>query len=171
MASIGSLGTVRDAVELDFDYFGLVIRVNPDTTDLNMWEFLESASEIDESNATKSIRAIGTYLRDLIHPDDWHTFWQASKANRQQLPDLMQTARAITEAVAGFPTGRRSDSSGGQPSTSRKSGAGPSSQRRAGNRARQIETDTRAALSMVEGRPDLKVVVADAHQARASRAG
>lgn len=171
MASIGTLGTLRDAVDLDFEYFGLVIRVNPDTTDLNMWEFLESAAEIDESNAAQSIRAIGTYLRDLIHPDDWDTFWRASKANRQQLPDLMQTARAITEAVAGFPTGQRSGSSDGQPSTSRKSGGGTSSQRRASSRTRQIEADSRAALSMVVDRPDLKVVVADAHQARASRAG
>lgn len=168
MASIGSLGTIRDAVELEFDYFGLVIRVNPDTTDLNMFEFLETAADINETDNTQGIRAIGGYLHDLIHPDDWHTFWTAAKANRQQLMDLMHTARAIAEAVSGFPTGQRSDSSGGPRSTSRKSGAGTSSQRRAG---RQITADTQAALSMVEGRPDLKVVVADAYQARVSRAG
>lgn len=171
MASIGSLGTIRDAVDLEFDYFGLVIRVNPDTTDLNMFEFLETASNIEEADNTQGIRAIGGYLHDLIHPDDWQTFWAAAKGNRQQLMDLMQTARAIAEAVSGFPTGQRSDSSGGPPTTSRKSGGGTSSQRRAGRRTQQITEDSQAALSMMDGRPDLKVVVADAHQAQVSRAG
>jgi len=171
MASIGSLGTIRDALDLDFEYFGVVVRVNPDLTDLNQIEFLENASSIDESNATRGMLAIGTYLRDLVHPDDWDVFWRASKANRQQLDDLMQTAHAIVEAVSGFPTGRLSGSSAGQSTTKPRSGAGTSSARRAGRRQAAIEADTRAALSMVEGRPDLKVVVADAHQARQSRAG
>lgn len=171
MASIGSLGTIRDAVELDFDYFGLVIRVNPDTTDLNLWEFLEGATGVDAEDNTKSIRAVGAYLHDLIHPDDWQTFWAAAKANRQQLQDLMQTARDISAAVAGFPTGRRSDSSDGPPTTSPRSGAGTSSERRAARRTTTITTDAQAALEMVGGRPDLKVVVADAYQARVNRAG
>ncbi len=169
MARIGSLGAVRDAVDLDFEYFGLIIRVNPDLTDLNQIDFLEAAADIDETNVVKGMKAIGTYLHDLIHPDDWDTFWLASKANRQQLEDLMNTAHAILEAVSGFPTGQPSDSSDGRPTTSQKSGAGTSSQRRVARRRKAIESDSRAALSLVQGRPDLKVVVADAHLARAER--
>lgn len=171
MASIGSLGTIRDELELEFDYFGVIIRVNPDMTDLMLFEFMETATGIDEADNTQGIRAIGGYLHDLIHPDDWQTFWAAAKGNRQQLMDLMHTAKAISEAVSGFPTGQPSGSSGGPPTTSRKSGAGTSSERRAARRTGQIVEDSRTALTTLEGRPDLKVIVADAHQARASRAG
>lgn len=182
MASIGSLGTKRDPVELDFDYFGEVIRVHPDATDLDVADLMASFGEMDiddEDSAKEVMSGLGQFMVGQIHPEDRELFWATAKANRQQLKDIIDVARAITEAVAeaasGFPTGQPSDSPSTTPSTSKKSKGGTSSQaRKERRRAASAETSrqrrvTEDAMGLLEGRPDLKLALA--RQEAASQAG
>lgn len=159
--SIGSLGTPHDEIDATFEYFGVVVRINPDAGDLELMEFLMDAAEVEEIDQRKSMGAISRYLKGLIHPDDWTTFWQAAKGNRQTMDDLMALGQKIVEAVAGFPTGQRSPSLGGRASTKPKSKGGSTS--RGGSRA----GDTEKALALVPDRPDLKEVFVLAEEARA----
>ncbi|MEU1810947.1 hypothetical protein [Micromonospora aurantiaca (nom. illeg.)] len=147
MASIGSLGRKRPALDLTFDYFGETIRVAPGASNLVEMEFMEKAKGIqitadgldldnldtaDEASTAKAVAAVakmaelatdvvvGT-LRKLIHPDDWATYWRLAQLNGQMLDDLMADQKAIlaavTEAAAGFPTGPSSGSSPSPAST------------------------------------------------------
>lgn len=164
--SIGSLGTPHDAIDASFDYFGVVVRVNPDAGDLELMEFLMDAAEVDEVDQRKSMAAIARYLHGLIHPDDWDTFWQAAKGNRQNMADLMALGQQIVESVAGFPTGQSSPSSDGRGSTKPKSKAASSS--RGGSRSRPVSRahDVEKAIALVPDRPDLKEVFVMAEEAR-----
>lgn len=172
MASIGSLGTKRDAVELEFDYFGETIRVHPDATDLGVADLMSAFGEMDiedEDSAKEVMGGVAGFLRDNIHPDDRTRFWETAKANRQQLKDIIDVARVITEAVAeqasGFPTGQPSDSRSPTASESKKSKGGTSSQARkarreasaATSRARAVQQQ---AMGELDGRPDLKLALA-----------
>lgn len=182
MTSIGSLGKKKPAVDLDFDYFGQTIRVNPTASDLVEIEFLRTASGVDlddidlsaeltaesfaelspESQAklTKAARsgadmAVNS-VKQLIHPDDWDRFWSTAIVNGQDLADLLELQKAITaavaEAAAGFPTGPSSDSSDGPASTPPRSVAVSPSPARAPSVAD-------GALAMLRGRPDLQEFV------------
>lgn len=161
---LGSLGTPRDAVDATFDYFGETIRVHPDASDLGFVDMLTRAAVItfDEQHPEQSFEALNmvvTGIKRLIHPDDWDRFWVTALANRQGTLDLLTLSEQITEAVAGFPTGRSSGSRAGRPNTPANSRAGSSSR------------DTRRALTLLKGRPDLQAAVIRAEEARQSRAG
>jgi hypothetical protein len=129
--SIGSLGTPREPItDLEFDFFGIIIRVNETASDLDLVGFmLDSAALGDvELNSQKAMIATSNYLRGLIHPDDWDTFWRQARANRQNMEDLMALGQQIVEAVAeGFPTMPSSESGSGQESTPQSSRRGSSS--------------------------------------------
>lgn len=155
---IGDLGIERPALDLEFGYFGLVLRVNPDATDLDLVEFLMTADSIDQLDEVKGTIAIGRYLRALVHPEDWDVFWSTAKGNRQNLTDLMLTTHAIIAAVAAFPTGQPSDSSTGPSSTGRRLKGGYSS-------AGPARRDTTRALTLLKGRPDLQSAVLRAAEA------
>ncbi len=158
--SLGSLGAAHQPVEdLTFGYFGLVIRVHPNASDLELIEFLIAAGEVDEHDQIKGMLALGRYLKGLVHPDDWDAFWAASKGNRQTLTDLMQTAQSIVEAVSGFPTGQSSASPGGRGGTRTRSQAGSSSRR---------GRDQRRTLELLAGRPDMQQLVVLADETRAA---
>ena len=171
-ASIGSLGVKRDAVDLEFDYFGATIRVHPDATDLGVADLMSAFGDLDiddEDGAREVMGGVAGFLRDNIHPDDRQKFWEIAKQNRQQLRDIIDVARAITEAVAeaasGFPTGQPSDSPPTTPSASRRSKGGTSSQARAERRRASAETSRaravqQQAMGELEGRPDLKLALA-----------
>ena len=126
--SIGSLGTEHDAVDLSFDYFGVVIKVNESASDLDLVGFMLEAAGIDKVDETKAMVAIRNYLVGLIDPGDWDTFWRTAKANRQNMDDLMTLGQQIIEAVSGgFPTPPLSDSRSGAANTSTRSRDGSSS--------------------------------------------
>ena len=170
--SIGSLGVKRDPVDLEFDYFGEVIRVHPDATDLDVADLMAAVGDADlddEEGAKEVMGELSRFLLGSIHPDDRQRFWELSKANRQQVKDIVDVARAITEAVAaqasGFPTGQPSDSASTSSSTSKKSRGGTSSQARAERRRASAETArqrrvTEDAMEALSGRPDLKLALA-----------
>lgn len=163
--SLGDLGTPHEPVDLTFNYFGVVIRVSPDASDLDLVGFMLEAAEVEAVDEQKAMQATSRYLKGLIAAEDWDTFWRTSKANRQNLPDLLMLGERIIEALAGVPTQPSSDSSGGPQTTSPKSKGGSSSRR-----ASKTATDaaaTRRALELVPaGRADLKEFVIQAAETR-----
>jgi hypothetical protein len=162
---LGDFGTVHDAVELTFGWFGQTIRVNPEgSPELEMVEFMNKAAAIEltpggEPSADDLSKAVGAmdtvigFLQPQIHPEDWDTFWALSKKNKQGIEDLMGVAMRLVEVASGFPSGRPSVSSAGRPRTNRRSKAGSSS-------------PATRALSLVRGRPDLQAAIVAAQEAR-----
>ncbi len=169
--SLGSLGTPHEAVDLTFDYFGVIIRVNPTASDLDLVGFMLEAAEVDEVDENKAVQATARYLKGLIHTDDWDTFWRQAKANRQVLPDLLKLGEKIVEAVSEVPTVSPTGSFGGRQTTNSKSKAASSS-RKAPPRAAVLAhakdvAETRQALALVpDGRPDIKETIILAHEGR-----
>lgn len=170
MGSLGSLGTARDAVELDFEWFGSTIRVHPDASDLGTADMMMQFGGLDvddDDDARAAMEALSEHLLSQIHPDDREEFWRLAKANRQQMADIVAVSKAITEAVAGFPTGQSADSSATPKSTSKKSSGGSSSAAKRARMAqsrRELETARRhdvqdQALEQLEGRPDLRLAL------------
>lgn len=168
MASLGTFGVVRPPLELDFDWFGATIRVDPRASDLSFTEFMSVADgitlpdfdDVDDDNPTAEqlqqmaaavnamtavTKALQRMLRDQIHPQDWDTFWRLAKENGQQNSDLLAVSKAlsqeITEYAAGFPTGQPSDSPATPPRMSKKSSGGSST---AGRRQRQLTSKSAA---------------------------
>lgn len=187
MASLGSLGRKRPTVDLDFDYFGETIRVNPAASDLIEIEFLEKAGKIDlddvdlnadltpETMARVTVAAraatdatIGS-VRNVIHPDDWTRFWSTAITNGQNLADLMELQKTLTEAIAGFPTGQSSGSSTGPTTEPPRSEADLPSQDTTPAPAPEGPYSLAAdrSLRRLQGRPDLQVAILRAHDARA----
>lgn len=168
MPSLGSFGTARPPLELDFTWFGAVIRVNPRASDLSLTEFMASAEGItlpdtdgiDENNPTAEqmqqmtaamnamasvTKALQRFMRDQIHPDDWSEFWRLARENGQQNSDLLAVSKALSAAIAehasGFPTGQPSGSAPTPPTTSKKFSGGSST---AGRRQRQVASKSAA---------------------------
>lgn len=168
--SLGSLGTPHEPVDLTFDYFGVVIRVNPNASDLDIVGFMLESADVEVADENKAMQATARYLKGLVHEDDWATFWNAAKANRQTLPDLLLLGENIVEAVSGVPTSPSSDSVGGR-QTTRSTSKAASSSRKAPSRARRgdrtYSADTRRALELVpKERPDIKEFLVMAQEAR-----
>lgn len=174
MGSLGDLGTPRPPIELDFGYFGETIRVDPDATDLDVADMMASFGHVDdETQAGDVMTGLRDQLVKQVHPDDRALFWETAKANRQQLRDIMAVSKAITEAVAGFPTGQSSDSSTGPTSTVDSSEGALSnreSRRAASREIRHSAVSTikrdkavERALSALDGRPDLQLGLLQLH--------
>jgi len=160
--SLGSLGTPHEPVALTFDYFGVIIRVNENASDLDLVGFMLEAADVEVVDEQKAMQATARYLKGLIAEGDWDTFWRTAKANRQTLPDLLLLGERVIEALAGVPTTPPSDSVGGRPSTHSKSKAASSSQRG------KSEADlARRALALVpEARADIKEFIVQAQEVR-----
>lgn len=182
---IGELGTVRTAEDaaVVFGYFGTRLRANPLASDLAFIEFLDKAENLDKVNEVEAVRLVLDYLREQIHPDDWDEFWRLAKANHQTSTDLMLVSHQIQGAIAGFPTGQPSVSRAGRRATARKSGARSPSRatqtRASRSRAGVVDGEVVSrqdvvmgrAMELLDGRPDLKVAVWEAQQARAGSRG
>lgn len=166
--SLGDLGTPHEPVDLTFDYFGVVIRVNPSASDLDLVGFLLESADVETVDENKAMQATARYLKGLIAEDDWDTFWRTAKANRQSLPDLLLLGERIVEAVSGVPSEPPSVSSGGRQTTEPKSKADSSSRARPRRDKDTTKTaETRRALELVPpGRADIKEFLVMAHEAR-----
>jgi len=151
---LGEIGVARAPVDMSFSWFGEEIRVGPNAGDLDLIDFLEQAAAIDTGDSVKAMIATRNFLRGQIHEDDWDRFMTVAKANNQQFDDLLQVAKDIVSACARFPTGRLSDSSDGQPTT--------------GPKLRDDSSSVEVAMAMAKGRPDIKMVIWQAQQARAA---
>ena len=116
----------------------------------------------DEANATRIMDALREQLVGLIHPDDQRTFWDTARAHRQQRMDLLPITKPITEALSGFPTQQPSDSSPTRTADAMRSGDGSLSRQQRRQLERQADKgSTKAALTLLQGRPDLQKVVVD----------
>jgi hypothetical protein len=179
--NIGSLGRRREPVDLEFDYFGHTVRVNPQASDAVEVEFLEAGRDVDvealqdldlaaieamdPAEQAKLVRtmdkvvrsgylALMSSLRQLVHPDDWDTYWKVGADNSQQLRDRMADVKAITQAVVeattDFPGGRRSGSPAGPATTP------PSSAAVSPSPAPRQASDLEISLALERGRPDIQ---------------
>lgn len=163
MTSIGSFGVDRPRVDLSFDYFGETIRVHPDASDLKAMNMILSIGDLDmdnEDHAPEIIAALKDQLFGQVHPEDQKRFWQLAMDNRQTRMDLLAITKAITEAIAGFPTQPHSDLP--HTPTADDMNYGPASRQQRRALAREADKgNTRAALTLLQGRPDLQKVVLD----------
>jgi hypothetical protein len=155
----GELGKARTRDDT-FGWFGNTIRVGSRVSDLGLLDFLDRADKVevgDDSPEAKrqGMALVQDFLRGLVHPEDWSTFWAAALDNGQTMQDLMGVVVAITEKAADRPTRRRSVSSTGRRSTGARS---------KGDSSLRVIRDLEA-----EGRPDKALAVLRAQEAR--RAG
>lgn len=151
--SIGSFGTARDVETVDktFLWYGTTVRVNPYVSELDLIEFLGSAADKDE-NDLAVVPALTTFLKAMVHPGDWSTFWNLARRNHaSMIEDMLPLAYTVIEATTGRPTSRSSASTPGRPSTPESSTPGSSSP--------VIE---RALRLVPPGRGDLASFVTDA---------
>jgi hypothetical protein len=126
--SLGSFGTPHDALDVDFDFFGTMVRVSPDLSDLSLLDVIGTISTFDDKTPPHEITAaIDGLRRATIHEGDLDVFRAVSKKNRQGLEDLVALAQSLLAAVTEVPTVRQSSSSSGPTSTGSSSAAASSS--------------------------------------------
>jgi hypothetical protein len=153
--TLGSFGTPHDVLDVDFDYFGTMVRVNPGLSDLSLLDIMARVAEFDEKTpAPFVVAAIEDLQRSIIHEDDRDAFKAASRANRQSLEDLIDLAQALIAAVTEVPTERPSSSSDGPTSTGQSS----------------VVVSSSPVVQRLEeqGRPDLALVVVQAQEHRSA---
>lgn len=171
MASIGRFGTKHSEIDLDFDWFDKTVRVNPDASQLTIVEFLDQASEISQSDEVLGARIVMRLLHEIVHPDDFDSFWATAKRERQQTEELMELAKAVMEAIAGFPTGQQSASPAGPSNTRLKSVVDlPSQDPPTPNLSPASSSAADKALAMLRGRPDLQEFVIMNEEAEKAKA-
>jgi len=156
---LGDFGTAHESVDLTFGWFGEVIRIHPDLTDLAVMDLVSAMSGMgemaaDDENAAKAGQLVAQTVKDmgtvLVHPDDVAEFWRLAKANRQGIEDIANLAASLMSGVADRPTLLPSGSSDGQQPTDTSSTASSSS----------------PAMELLNGRPDLQVAVLRAEERR-----
>jgi hypothetical protein len=149
------LGTVHEELDINFPYFGTLIRVNPELSGLSLLDVLAGIAAFDDDTETVAVVAAVEELRAAtVHADDLDVFRKISRANRQDLDDLIDLAKALIEAVAEVPTEQPSGSSSGLTSTE------PSS----------VVVSSSPVVQRLEaqGRPDLALVVVQAQEFRSA---
>lgn len=151
MTHLGDLGTARPENDASFGWFGSVVRVHPDLSDLALIELVQTMVNVgDEKDGGKAMDTVAGIARALVHPDDHDGFWAQAKQNRQTMEDIVNLAGKLIGALADRPTRLPSDSSAGQQGTGPNSTGGSSS----------------PAVRLLEGRPDLQVAVMRAEAAK-----
>lgn len=151
MADLGSWGEEPDVEEHTFLYFGQRFTVNPEFGQLDLLDWIESVSAVDE----ESLEAVAA-AKDLMRAVfvEFDEVWALAKAKRQTSEQLMGVAMEVVSAIAERPTQRSSASSDGPATTEQKSEPVLS------KRARRLKAQHEA-----DGRPDLALVVLEAAQA------
>lgn len=170
MANIASFGTPRpeDQEEDTFEYFGEVIRLNPDFSELDYLDFLEEAGGIDEMSV-QAVTATKGFLKTMVHPEDFGLWWQTARRNKQGIQDLMLTANQLLTVMTGRPTEAPSGSSAGRPVTTVSSKLDSSSPE-----SPLTDMDRRVIdRKLAEGRTDtaLAVLRSAEHRQRVQQAG
>lgn len=137
------------------DYFGTDIRVmdDGDLLLIDLEEFLAAATTIASDDAS-ALGLIHTFLKRMIHPEDFPKFWGLVRRHRQGMEQQMAFAKYVMEEMTGHPTPLPSDSSAGRQQTEASS---------VGDLSSRAQQRLEAA-----GRPDLGLVVALADEARTS---
>lgn len=159
---LGDFGTPRPALDdVTFGWLGRDFRVHPDLTDLNLFEFMEHAQAIDETDEPAAMELVTKQLSGLVHPDDYAEFLAHSIAHRQRYQDLMALMKGLIEGTSDRPTPRRSDSASGRRKTKGKSKRNSSAPVEGGGPATAVVRRLER-----EGRPDLALTVVEAVEQR-----
>jgi hypothetical protein len=127
-------------------YFGVDIRVldDGDVLLIDLEAFISEASNISQDDMA-ALGLIHSFLKRMIHPDDFRKFWDLVRLHRQDMDAQMSFAKFIIEEMSGHPTPLLSGSSAGQQGTEHSSVGDLSSRAQA-----RLEE---------QGRPDLASVV------------
>ncbi len=124
---LGAFGAKVDGLEVaEFTYFGATIRTNPKMSQLDLVDFLEEASSLDEGDPMAAV-TVKKFLRNLVNEKDFDGLWATARDNGQGIPELLELAKNIVEGLTNRPTGPRSDSSEKRPETELSLEAGSSS--------------------------------------------
>ena len=129
------------------DYFGSPIRVvlDPLSLELTLEEFMDIAATMEDDDL-RAVGTVRTFLRTMIHPDDFPKFWRLVREHRQDIFQQMAFGKwLVTQVSGGHPIERPSDSSDGRPSTQANS---------EGDVSQRVQ-----ALLEQSGRPDLASMV------------
>ncbi len=118
-------GETQDIVTATFRYFGEVIRVNPDVSEVDLIDFMDDASRVSV-NDPASITIVKTFARSMVHREDFDQFWMTVRKNRQDSDAVMGVLWKVLDGVTARPTTPPSDSSDGRPATSPPSPLGVS---------------------------------------------
>ena len=166
----GQFGTIRPEVKLAFPYFGETIRVHPYASDIEWTAFIDSMKDVpaEQVNDMAVLDETMKYVRGQIHPDDWDLFYRTATANHQNSVDLVALAQDIVSVVAGFPTGRPSDSPDGPQLTGHLSkGGSPRPARQRGKKSgKQKRKDAqRRVMATQADRPDLALNTLEVYEA------
>lgn len=154
--SLGSLGNRNADVDLDFEWFGATIRVHPKASDLSVADLMLNFGDVDVDSLEGqqvAMQAMSEFMVGQIHAEDRQLFWSLAKENNQMIRDIMEVAKAISEGVADFRSGQRSDSSATPLPTNGNSGPASSS---VDDSARR-EAVVAAALAELPNRPDMRL--------------
>lgn len=125
-----------------FPWFGAEVRVNPNLSDTAIADFVEEIGEMEDDDP-KAIVIVKSFVRTVVHPDDFNDFWTLGKQNGYSMNDFSAAAGEIITAVTGDPTKESAGSSGGQSGTVTKLTA-------VSSKPAEFQRDLEA-----EGRPDL----------------
>jgi hypothetical protein len=117
-----------------------------------MLKFARLAKAGVDSDDMEGLVVIGDVLRECFTDEAYAQFEDAAMKNHADGDELMEVMQQAMQAIAERPTQQPSDSSDGQPTITTSSVGDSSSQ----------------ALSLLDGRPDLQLMVMQASEARAS---
>jgi hypothetical protein len=121
MASIGKFGVRHEepAAEAEpdtFDWFGLGVRVASTYNQVELVDLMEVAGSIDEDDP-RALVIVKDMLRMFINAEDFQSFWDKAREEKQTIEDLSALMQGLMVAVTDRPTPPLSDSSAGQPTT------------------------------------------------------
>lgn len=138
-------------------YYGTDIRVvlDPISLELAFEEFMDVASGLEGVDDPRSFAVVRQFLRLMIHPDDFNTFWRLVRTNRQDTTRQMEFGKWLMEELSGHPIVQQSGSAPGLLGTLPNSGDDASS---------RVQERLEA-----QGRPDLALVVVNHREAQEAR--
>lgn len=133
---------------------GQQFTLNPDVSEFAFFEFAEAASEGQDAASLQGMASLLRFVVELIGEDDRDRFRALCRRERVSSEDLVALLLGKAEDDAERPTVRSSDSTDGPPSTEPNSDANSVD-----------STFPTVGVDLLEGRPDLKLMVAQAAKA------
>jgi len=118
LGTFGAAHAEANSDELDtFDWYGETIRISDRLAGAPLFEYAEAVvSDLDVKDM-QAIAATKRMVQSCIVKDDWTRFWKAYDENRGTTEELAELSAALYQHLAGRPTDRPSDSSGGPSQT------------------------------------------------------
>lgn len=134
---LGDLGEEKPLHRETFGWFGTRIRVHPSASEAVLVDFVDKAEDInlpdnpedlkdDPESRRKMFAAFGevkNFVRRMIHPEDFETFWTTGVEHGYGLMDFMGVSYKLLELVSGHPSPAPVDSSTTRRATQPKSAA------------------------------------------------